>query len=360
MINLLLFLLGAALFFGIFLSPILSISAIRRTTRLRRDLDRLREQLRATGSPIAGSDQPPTEDAGGEEAAPTPSAAAARASADPASPPVLEDALMDLSSEDATEGPWNMPVPEVAVPAPPAPPGPKSKASGIEEAVTSRWMVWLGGVTIALGGIFLVKYSIDQNLLSPPVRIFFGCLLGFGLAVGGEWLRRQPLQRAIASVRPNQVPPALTAAGVAVAFGSVYAGYALYDLFSPLVAFGLLSVVAMGALGLSLLQGPFIAGLGILGAFGIPLLVTSTDPSAWGLFSFLLFIAASALAVVRYKNWWWLAWLSLAGSAQWEFIWLTSLWQAGDALPLAVHLIAMLVLYSGVRYETLAEQNHEL
>ena len=44
-----------------------------------------------------------------------------------------------------------------------------SAAGGLERTLTSRWLVWLGGVTIALAGIFLVKYSIDQDWLNPSV-----------------------------------------------------------------------------------------------------------------------------------------------------------------------------------------------
>lgn len=50
-------------------------------------------------------------------------------------------------------------------------------AKGLEEALTSRWLVWLGAVTIALGGTFLVKYAIDEALLAPSVRVVLGVLL---------------------------------------------------------------------------------------------------------------------------------------------------------------------------------------
>ena len=64
--------------------------------------------------------------------------------------------------------------------------------------------------------------------------------MGAALVVAGEWLRRQPLQKAIASLQPNYVPPALTAGGLFTAFASIYAAYGLYDLIPSLVAFVLL------------------------------------------------------------------------------------------------------------------------
>src|SRR5512135_1939132 len=51
--------------------------------------------------------------------------------------------------------------------APPPRPGPLS----FEERFGTRWVVWVGGVALALGGIFLVRYTIQQGLIGPGVRI---------------------------------------------------------------------------------------------------------------------------------------------------------------------------------------------
>ena len=45
-----------------------------------------------------------------------------------------------------------------------------------EEKFGTRWTVWIGGVALALGGIFLVKYSIEAGLIGPRLRLFFGAL----------------------------------------------------------------------------------------------------------------------------------------------------------------------------------------
>ena len=36
-----------------------------------------------------------------------------------------------------------------------------------EERLGTQWAVWVGGLALALGGIFLVRYSIEQGLLGP-------------------------------------------------------------------------------------------------------------------------------------------------------------------------------------------------
>lgn len=332
--------LGILALASFFLSPILAIAAFGRARNLESRIAQLQERLTTL------------ERGRNEEAA-------APLEESPPLPQEAEPIVRDVSPEQV-QGP--------ETPAPPVAPQPGVSASAsrpapkksIEETVASRWFVWLGGVTIALGGIFLVKYSIDHGLLSPAIRISLGFLLGLALAVGGEWVRRQPLQQAISAMNPDYVPPALTGAGILIAFGSVYAGYALYDLLPPLVVFALLTAIAVGALTLSLLQGPFIAALGILGAFAVPLLVQTGTPLAWTLFSYLLFVAASAFVVVRYKGWWWLGWATLLGSVLWEFAWFDRFWHSDDLLPMSLHMVALLAMAFAVRFETLHAGNNRL
>lgn len=237
---------------------------------------------------------------------------------------------------------------------PPLPDAAAKRARGLERWLTSRGLIWLGGVTLALAGLFLAKYSYERGWLDlgPAARVTAGFLFGVALAAAGEWLRRRPLQRAIAAIGPNYLPPALTAAGLFSAFGSVYAAYGLYDLLSPLVAFVLLALVAFAAFGLAVIQGPFIAVLALLGGFATPLLVTSPDPSAWALFAYLFVLTATALALVRYLACWWLAWAALTGALAWPLFWFLAAWSAGDAAALGVYVLALATVFLALRYGT--------
>jgi uncharacterized membrane protein len=237
--------------------------------------------------------------------------------------------------------------PRVA-PEPAASPVPKPQ--NLEESLTSRWFVWLGAVAVALAGTFLVKYTIDEGYLGPAARCILGFLLGATLIVGGEWLRRRPLQQAIAAMRADYVPPALTASGLFIAFASIYAAYGLYALLSPLAALLALAAVALLAVGLSLMQGMFVALLGVLGGFVTPALIVTPHPNAWGLFAYLAVIEAAALAVSRYKGWWWLALATLAGVAVWPFLWMAGGWHAGDEYPLGAFLIFSAAAFAFVRH----------
>ncbi|CBS85745.1 DUF2339 domain-containing protein [Azospirillum lipoferum] len=215
----------------------------------------------------------------------------------------------------------------------------------LEESLASRWLIWLGGGTMALAAAFFIKLSVEHGWLGPSVRVALGLLAGFGLMVGGEWLRRRPAQRAVAALRPDYVPPALTAAGLFTAFASVYGGFALFGLFAPLVAFALLAALSVVGIGLSLLQGPFIAALGLLAGYVSPLLVSTGDPDAWGLFAYLLALNGAGMAVVLYRRWRWLGWGALAGAALWPLLWMIDPWSRGDALPTGLYLLLTSALF---------------
>ena len=109
-----------------------------------------------------------------------------------------------------------------ATPAAPSPLPPLSSAApGFEERLGTRWVVWIGGLALALGGFFLVRYSIEAGLLGPRVRTLLGGLFALALLVAGEWTRRKESIAEIEALPIANIPAILTAAGTAVAFATV-------------------------------------------------------------------------------------------------------------------------------------------
>jgi hypothetical protein len=140
-----------------------------------------------------------------------------------------------------------------------APPPLPQPSPGFEERIGTRWVVWVGGLTLALGGFFMVRYSIDAGLLGPGVRTLLGGAFAIALLAAGEWTRRKESISTIEALPIANIPAILTAAGTAVAFATVYAAYALYDFLAPATAFVLLGLVALGTLAAALLHGPALA-----------------------------------------------------------------------------------------------------
>jgi uncharacterized membrane protein len=199
---------------------------------------------------------------------------------------------------------------------PPAPQVPAGRPWDIEALLTLRWGVWLGSAALLFAGVFLVRYAVDEGLLGPATRCALAGLLGVALIAGADWLKRREKPEA-ATWTADQAPPALAAGGVAMLFGAAYAAGVLYGLVPPLAAFALMAAASLIGLVVSLRHGQLVAAVGIAGAFATPALVQSNDPSLPGLFAYLLFVTAAALAVVRYTAWVWLGWATTVAGAFW-------------------------------------------
>src|SRR5262245_46065565 len=189
------------------------------------------------------------------------------------------------------------PVPQ---PAAPAPPPVKAKAS-LEERFGTQWAVWAGGIALALGGFFLVRYSIEQGWFGPAQRVLLAGLVALALIGAGEWTRRREIKTGIVGLAKAHIPSVLTAAGTAIAYADVYAAYALYGFIGPAVAFVLLAIVALLTLAAALLHGPALAGLGLIGAFATPLIVATETPNYWALYLYLAVVTAAAFVLARAK-----------------------------------------------------------
>jgi uncharacterized membrane protein len=262
-----------------------------------------------TGAPGVAAEQPP-----------------AIGDAEPAAP--LAADMPAAASDDIGSTTTPPPLPE---------PGP-----GIEERIGTRWVVWVGGLTLALGGFFMVRYSIEAGLLGPGVRTLLGGAFALALLAAGEWTRRKESISTIEALPIANIPAILTAAGTAVAFATVYAAYALYGFLVPATAFILLGLVALGTLAAALLHGPALAGLGVAAAFVTPILVSSNEPDYWALYIYLAIVTAASFGLARIRLWRWLAVTTIVLALLWTFPCL----QCGPSMlgPHLFHVISGFVL----------------
>jgi len=311
-----------------FVALVIARKAQTRITELRVRLEALE-----AGQPAAASRAP--------TAAATPDRVARDAARAPAPVPVAVDAV-DAATVPA--GYSLSPAGEAVAPAATTPPvsEPTAPRTGFEERIGTRWVVWIGGLTLALGGFFMVRYSIEQGLLGPGVRVLLGGVFALALLAAGEWTRRKEHLSRIAALPIANIPAILTAAGTAVAFATVYAAYALYDFLAPATAFILLGLVALGTLAAALLHGPALAGLGVAAGFVTPVLVSSEQPDFWALYLYLAVVTAAAFGLARIRLWRWLAVVTLVLG----LIWTVPGLDDGTAMvaPHAFHVIAGFVL----------------
>lgn len=129
--------------------------------------------------------------------------------------------------------------------------------------------VWLAAGAGLLGVFFFVKYSIDNSLLSPAVRLFLTVLTGTAAIVGGEILFKR--EKIANSERIAQV---LTGVGLAALYFTSYALSRVYDLTTVFVSFFLMCVVTGLAVFLCFRHRKTpLAVLTVIGGFLTPALV---------------------------------------------------------------------------------------
>ncbi|WP_295803209.1 FAD-dependent oxidoreductase, partial [uncultured Microbulbifer sp.] len=298
-------LLGIALLFTVIIGSILGILAFSEVRSLRTQVRELSARLHAgQGSVAAKAERPAAESSPPES---PPPANEPEASADL----WLEDDLARVA--DALDDMPETIVPETTVPA--AATIPAGRQKSLFDRIQENWMVWLGGACVALAGIFLARYGIEQGLLGPKVRVAAGLMIALALYLAAEWMRRK-------TGGSSPVFAALAGGGAITAFAAVLSAVHLYQLFSPGFAFGLLAVVAVVTMWLARLHGPVLAAIGMLGAYAVPLLVSSGSGNLLGALVYSLIITVSVLLLLRYvyRPWLWLG--MLAGALGW---WLLSL-----------------------------------
>ncbi|ASY62193.1 hypothetical protein SJ05684_c07300 [Sinorhizobium sojae CCBAU 05684] len=213
-----------------------------------------------------------------------------------------------------------------------------------ESRIGGRWPVWVGGLALALGGYFLVQYSIEAGLLSPAVRLTLAAAFGLLLGFTGEVIRRRAVPAIADRFRNAMIPGVLTAAGAVTLFGVAYAAHGIYAYIGTATAFVLLALISLATVGLSLLHGQALAGLGLLASLLTPLFVSSGEPRPWVLFGFLSIAWLATLLASRFRQWTVVPTLANAGLGLWGLAY-TTLEAPFDAPPVA---FALLVMIAGI------------
>jgi uncharacterized membrane protein len=231
---------------------------------------------------------------------------------------------------------WSIdaPAPEPQVGDAPVPEAAAAENLGgmFERFVGGRLLVWVGGIALAVAGVFLVRYSIEIGLITPPVRMIMAGVFGLILLAAGELARSRP--GGTVDPRTGQ---SLVGAGILVLYSAVYGSLVLYQLIGNGAAFALMVVVTGVALVLSLRQGAPAAVMGLIGGFATPLLVGERSETAVPLLTYLALLDVAVFTLAARRGWTWLA----AGAVLLSFGWSGALlfWPAEDAIAAGIFIL---------------------
>jgi len=213
---------------------------------------------------------------------------------------------------------------------------------GIIATVQDHWMVGLGGLSIGLAGVFLVRYSIEQGWLGPTARVLLGIITGLVLHALAEWLRRR-------TARHYDAVAALAGGASLTLYAAALAALHLYQLWPPVMVFALLALISLGTMLLALRHGPILAILGILGAYAVPALLGGEADQLVTVLLYSLTVALAGFLLMRYVYRPWLWWGTVAGALLWWWIALHAGAQTEPWLGLYLAILGwgMLALRSG-------------
>jgi hypothetical protein len=195
--------------------------------------------------------------------------------------------------------PGPMPVPPLPKPAP---------AINWEQFMGVKLFAWVGGLALFLGVAFFIKYSFDNNLLRPELRVAIGFLAGVGLLIGGAVMSRKNYP---------VLSQTLCATGVVILYAVTYACRGVYHFpfFGPVPTFLLMVLITTTAFLMAVrYDAQVVAILGMLGGFLTPILISTGQDNPFGLFGYVAILDAGLIVVALNRRWLYLAGLAAAGT----------------------------------------------
>ncbi len=181
--------------------------------------------------------------------------------------------------------------------APPLGARPQPDVQRVEQAFATRWATWIGGIALAMGGLLIVRFTIEAGYFGPKVRLVLGAAFALALAIAAEVIRRREMRIEVGRFRSEDVPSVLAGASVISAFGVVFAAHAVYHFIGPALAFGLMGAIGLAALGASLSYGRALGLLGLAGSYVTPVLVSSSAPNVMALSVFIALVSLVAVLI---------------------------------------------------------------
>ncbi|CUK12379.1 putative membrane protein [Ruegeria denitrificans] len=267
--------------------PVTIIVLLVSQTRLRRRVEQLERQIRTLGSD-----------------APEPRRAEVRKPTkkpDKPSKPALWSAAKAKPVQQSTE---NTPPAAVVFR--------EDRLAALTNWLRENWFYAVSALSLALAGIFLVQYGVENGLLPPAARVVAALLFGAVLIVAGEVIRRKYGDDEAAATA--YLPSVFSGAGLVTLFGGVLSARQLYDLIGPEVALTAMVVVALVGLVLGWFHGPLLAAVGLIGAFSAPFVVGGTSENPSWLYAYFLAIAVLGLGIDTVRRWAWISVLTLFGA----------------------------------------------
>ncbi len=169
-----------------------------------------------------------------------------------------------------------------------------SSSLDFEKFIGENLFSTIGVLITFIGVVIGVRLAIENEMISPLTRIILGYLVGFGLL--GTALKLKTNYARFSAV--------LLSGAMAILYFITFSAYSFYGLIPQLVAFGLMALFTIFTVIAALnYDKQVIAIIGLVGAYGVPFLVSSGSGNYLAMFSYIALINIGILVIAFRKTW---------------------------------------------------------
>lgn len=164
----------------------------------------------------------------------------------------------------------------------------------LEKFIGENLLSKIGIVIFVIGMGFLVKLGIDNEVITPPMRVAIGVLIGGGMIALAHYMRTS-------FARFSSI---LIGGALAVLYFTIALAFHEYELLPQTAAFIIMVVITSFGVLLSIAYDrKELAVLALIGGFGTPFFVSTGSGNYIALLTYLIILDIGMLALVYFKKW---------------------------------------------------------
>ena len=210
----------------------------------------------------------------------------------------------------------------------------------VEKFIGENLISKIGILVLIIGVGIGVKFAIDNGWISPLMRVALGYIVGLVLIGFAAKLK----------AKYHNFSAVLLSGGIAILYFVTYFAYAYYSLIGQPAAFVLMVLLTIATVAAALIyERQVIAHIGLVGAYGVPFLLSNNSGNYLFLFAYMAIINAGILAVSLKRYWKALFYTSSLFTWLIFAVWLGSKFSAEAHFTLALTFLA---IFFGIFYGT--------
>lgn len=202
--------------------------------------------------------------------------------------------------------------------------------------VTGNPLAKIGMLLLFFGLSYLLKYSIENELISASTRLMMagsGCLALLGI---GWWLRKKNLIYALI----------LQGGGIGGLYITIFAATKIYDFIPIGIALAIMVFICIASVILAVLHRAIsLAVLASLGGYLAPVLLSTGSGNYIALFSYYLILSIGILVISHWQVWRLLNLIGFAFTFSIAFVWAIPNYTHTDYLPCQLFLMANWLIF---------------